>query len=149
MSSAYKVDQLSPNEIVISFPLDEAFSHVSQAMQRLGAVKQEDRGQQFVEGRVKCGLQSVKVRASIVEREQGKTNVVIQASSDDVWGAGAKSATKRLIETLSNIDNPGYQPDRLGMHPAVLAVKLILFVIVLLVVMKYVFPIIFKLLGHS
>jgi hypothetical protein len=111
-------------------------------MGRVGKVKKEDRQQQFVEGRIKYGLQSVKVRASLVEREAGKTNVLIQASSDDVWGAGAKNATKRLVEALRNLDNPGYQPDRLGMHPAALVGLLIGFVFLLLLIMKYVLPLI-------
>lgn len=58
-------------------------------------------------------------------------------------GAGAKNATKRLLETLRNLDNQGYQPDRLGMHPAALVGLLIGFVLLLLVIMKYVFPLIF------
>ena len=68
--------------------------------------------------------------------------MLIQASSDDVWGAGAKNATKRLVETLRNLDNPGYQPDRLGMHPAALVGLLIGFVFLLLLIMKYVLPLI-------
>ena len=142
MTTAPNVDVISSNEVVISSPLAGAFDLVSQAMGRLGKVKKEDRQQQFVEGRIKYGLQSVKVRASLVEREAGKTNVLIQASSDDVWGAGAKNATKRLVEALRNLDNPGYQPDRLGMHPAALVGLLIGFVFLLLLIMKYVLPLI-------
>ena len=68
--------------------------------------------------------------------------MLIQASSDDVWGVGAKNATKRLVEALRNLDNPGYQPDRLGMHPAALVGLLIGFVFLLLLIMKYVLPLI-------
>jgi len=135
-----QVDQLSPNEVVISCPLSQAFPLVASALQRVGKLQQEDRSQQYVSGRIMYGLQSVKVRASLVERVTGKTNVVIQASSDDVWGAGAKHATKRLVETLRNLDNPGYAPDRLGMHPAALVGVVIIFVVLLLLVMKYVLP---------
>ncbi len=142
MTTAPNVDVISSNEVVISSPLAGAFDLVSQAMGRLGKVKKEDRQQQFVEGRIKYGLQSVKVRASLVERDAGKTNVLIQASSDDVWGVGAKNATKRLVEALRNLDNPGYQPDRLGMHPAALVGLLIGFVFLLLLIMKYVLPLI-------
>ena len=31
-----------------------------------------------------------------------------------------RSATKRLIETLTHLKTPGYRPDRLGLHPAAL-----------------------------
>lgn len=94
MTSAPKVDQISPNEVVISCALATAFTYVSGAISRLGKVKEENRGQQFIGGRIKYGLQPVKARASFVERESGKTNVVIQASSDDVWGGWCKECNE-------------------------------------------------------
>jgi hypothetical protein len=118
MTTDIKVNKISPNEIIMLCPFKTAFGHVTEAIERLGKVKKSDRDQQYIEGKIKFGLQSVKVRVSFVERDEGKTNVVIQGSSDDVWGAGAKNATKRLVELLLNLDNPGYKPDRLGMHPA-------------------------------
>jgi hypothetical protein len=41
---------------------------------------------------------------------------------------------------LLNLDNPGYQPDRLGMHSAALVGLLIGFVILVLLAMKYLLP---------
>ena len=135
-----QVRQTRPNELVVCAPADTALDCVAEAIDKLGTVKQRDSGQHVIEGRIRYGLQSVKVRVSLVERIQGETTVVIQASSDDVWGAGAKNATSRLAEMLLNLDNPGYRPDRLGMHPAALVGILIGFVMVLVLVMKYVWP---------
>jgi len=135
--------QTGTNEIVISASFPLAFQQVSEAIQRLGSVKYQDKDQQFVEARIKHGLQSVKVRASLVERSPGETTVVIQASSDDVWKAGAKSATKRLVETLLNLDNPGYRPDRLGMHPGALIGGLLGFLLVVFLAIKFIHPLIF------
>lgn len=137
---ALKVDQVSQNEVVVCCSLGEAFPLVARALQKLGKLQKEDRPGQYVSGVIMYGLQSVKVRVSLVERDPGRTNVVIQASSDDVWGAGAKHATKRLIETLRNLDNPGYAPDRLGIHPAALLGAVIGFVFLLLLALKYVVP---------
>lgn len=58
-------------------------------------------------------------------------------------GAGARSAAKRLVEGLRNLENPGYQPDRLGMHPGALVGSLIGFVFLLLLTMKFALPLIF------
>lgn len=137
---APQVQQLSPNELVITCPFNEAFSLVANALRRIGKVHQEEPHRNYVAGRVMYGLQSVKVRISMVERVAGRTDVVIQASSDDVWGAGAKHATKRLVETLRNLDNPGYEPDRLGIHPAALVGALIGFVLLLLLILNYALP---------
>lgn len=82
----------------------------------------------------------MKVRASLVERTPAEASAVIQASSDDNWGAGARDTTKRLVATLVNLDNPGYQPDRLGMHPAAVVGLLVGFVIVLSFVLNYILP---------
>lgn len=66
-------------------PLDAALAEALGLFGRFGIVKQHDRRQQFIEGRIMFGLQSVKVRLSLVERETGRTTILIQVSLDDVW----------------------------------------------------------------
>jgi hypothetical protein len=134
---AAHVNQLSLNEVVILCPFDQAFSLVSGAFMRVGSIRINDKSQQYMSGVIKYGLQSVKVRASLVERSEGKTNVVIQASSDDVWNAGARNATQRLVEAIRNHDNPGYAPDRLGMHPGALTGLVLAFIIILIIILVY------------
>lgn len=131
--------QTRPNEVVISDSADAAADVVAHTINRLGRVKRRE-GSQAVHGRIKYGLQSVKICASLVERVRGQTTIVIQASGDDVWGAAAKNATERLVEMLLNLDNPGYQPDRLGMHPGALVGFLIGFVLLVLFGLRVVFP---------
>jgi hypothetical protein len=128
------VTQTRDNEVVFNKPFHETYRDVVNAVNRLGKVKQGE--QSRIVGTIKYGLQSVKVNTSVVEEDAGSTRVVIQASSDDVWQQGAKNATRRLIELLLNIENPGYEPDRLGMHPAALVGIIILFVIVLLFILS-------------
>jgi hypothetical protein len=130
--------------VVISTSVDAALDCVAEAVNKLGTVKCREPHQQVLEGRIKYGFQSVKVRVSLVERVRGETTAVIQASSDDVWGAGARNATNRLVEMLLNLDNPGYQADRLGIHPAALIGVLIGFVILLILVMQYVSSVVLR-----
>lgn len=135
------------NELILVTDAATAFASVRSAMERLGRVRKTDEKLRAVEGRVRFGLQSVRVRASIAEEESGRTRVVVQASSDDVWGAGAKSATRRMMELLRNLNTPGYRPDRLGMHPAALVGVLLGFVLVMLAILSYVMPRVFSFFG--
>ena len=116
--------------------MSTAISRVARAVAALGVVKERNAAGQYVRGKIRFGLQSVKVRVSVVEESANQCRVVVQASADDVWGAGARNATRRLIETMRNLDNPGYRPDRSGIHPAALIGVIIGFVIVLLVTMR-------------
>ena len=133
------IRQTRDNEVVIADTAGAAIEVVTFAIKRLGRVKRRE-GNQAVHGRIKYGLQSVKICASLVERVPGQTTVVIQASGDDVWGAAARNATERLVEMLLNHDNPGYQPDRLGIHPAALVGLLIGVVFLVLFILRVVSP---------
>ena len=116
-----RVRRISDSEVVIEAPRSAAFEHVAEALEKLGTLKQRDPNQTFIDGRIRFGLQSVAMRVSLVERDPGQTTVVIQGSSDDALGMAAKNASKRLVQMLENLDNPGFKPDRLGIHPLALA----------------------------
>lgn len=60
--------QTSANEVVLAMPLEVAFEKVSGAIQQVGKIKRHDRSQQFIEGRIRFGLESVKVHTVLVER---------------------------------------------------------------------------------
>jgi hypothetical protein len=124
------VNQTKSNDLEISCSLDKAFEQVKLSLNRIGHVGQENRAQQFIKGTIRYGLQSVKIRVSLIEREANKTTVVIQATSDDIWGAAAQNATKRVVETISNLDNPGYKPNRLGINPIALVALIVGFIFV-------------------
>lgn len=134
------------NELILTTDTRAALASVRSAMERLGRVRATDERRLAVDGRVRFGLQSVRVRVCCAEEGPGRTRVVIQASSDDVWRAGAKSATKRMSEVLRNLDTPSYQPDRLGMHPAALVGSLLAFTFILVVILSYVLPRVFSVL---
>ena len=116
-----RVRRISDTEVVIAAVRSVAFEHVAEAIQKLGTLKQRDPNETFIDGRIRCGLQIVTMRVSLVERDPGQTTVVMQGSSDDIRGMAAQNASKRLVQTLENLDNPGFKPDRLGVNPLALA----------------------------
>jgi hypothetical protein len=133
-----RVQRKSDSEAIIFAPKSIAFGQVAAAMAKLGSVKTRDPSQNFIDGRIKYGLNAVKVRASLVERDPGQTTVVMQGSSGEVWGVAAKNASKRLVEMLENMDNPGFKADRLGINPVALVAIVIVFVIVVAVIVSYI-----------
>jgi TIR domain len=138
----------SDNEIILATDVSSAVANVRSALERVGRVTTVNTAEQSVEGKVRFGLQSARLRISAVETERGRTRVVVQASGDDIWGAAAKSATRRLVETLSNLNNPGYRPDRLGMHPAALVGVLLGFILLLLFLIPLLVSRLMELLGR-
>ena len=132
-----RVRRVSDTEVVIAAPRGVAFEHVAEAIQKLGTLKQRGPDETFIDGRMRYGLQSVAIRVSLVERDPGQTTVVIQGSSDDVWGMGAKNASKRLVSMLENLGNPGFKADRLGISPLALAGVVVGFVVVLGYIMTH------------
>jgi hypothetical protein len=132
--------QTRDNEVTFSHALAEAFACVYEALGRLGRVTESDEEQYWVMGRVWQGLQRVKVRVSVVQDVPGRSRAVIQASSDDFQNRGAQRVTARLVEVLLNLNNPGYRPDRLGVHPLALVFGTLGFLGLLYGVLWYALP---------
>jgi hypothetical protein len=116
-------------EMVLPVPVQPAANQAARALASLGKVRKSTLND--LEGTVTYGFQQVKVRISWTPDPEG-TRLLLQGSSDDLWGAGARSALTRLEATIRNLDVPGYQVDRLGMHPAALVGMLIGFILLLL-----------------
>lgn len=136
-NSKTKIEQISNNELIIYGSINTAFDLIINSLQEIGQINYENREGQFIQGTIMYGFQAVSIRVSFVEREEGRTNVVIQGSSDDIWGAGAKNATSRLVETTLNFDNPGYSPDKSGINPLALGGILAAFVIIIWWILSY------------
>ena len=134
------ITKVSENEIVYPGDIASTWNDVAAALQKLGRTTKPDQQKRFLEGKVRYGLQSVKLRVSLVERDSLQTGIVVQASSDDIWNAGGRNATKRLIETLTHLNTPGYRVDRLGVHPAALFGLVCGIFILLFLIMNFVLP---------
>lgn len=105
-------------ELFLPLPIPQAAHQAQRALAALGQIQEAT--PHYLAGTVAYGFQRVSVRISWAEAPQG-TRLILQGSSDDMWGAGAKNALSRLEATIRNIDVPGYQIDRRGIHPAALA----------------------------
>lgn len=131
---------VAPNETILPCSPDAALNRVATAMAKVGQMRERNDAAQSVDGTVSFGFQRVKLHVSVVGEGADQSRVVVQGSSDDVWGAGAKNATKRFLETLRNLDNPGYQPNRRGIEPAALLGITVIFIVLVFVVVKFLLP---------
>ncbi len=54
-------------------------------------------------GRCRYGLQSVKLRVSVVDTGRGSSLVKVQAFGDDIWGGGARKGTDKILKALESL----------------------------------------------
>ena len=120
---------ISDSEALIGAGLSESMDAARAALARVGNVGRSRSQEPCVTGTVAHGLHRVHLRVSFAQDQRG-TRVVVQARGDDAWGTGAKSAARRFLETLRNLNNPGYLPDRLGMSVAVLVAQVLAIIVV-------------------
>lgn len=131
-----KLNIVSENEISTSENVIEFNKLLKESFSKLG--KLESSTDTYIEGKIKYGLQSVKVRVSWAN-EGELTRYIFQGKSDDIWNKGGKNAVSRLIEVIKNHNVPGYEVDRLGMHPAALAGAVIGLIFIVIFGLKILF----------
>lgn len=79
----------------------EAVAAVETAFGSIGKVLEVQPGTGTVIGRARYGLQSVKLRVSVLDGPRPGTSVLeITGASDDLWGAAARKGTEKLIAAL-------------------------------------------------
>lgn len=118
-------------------PAPQAFSAAQKAVSAIGKVTSSNIGDYTINGKVRYGLQSVKLRVTI--RPNGATsNVVAEAESDDLWNAGGKSVVNRFLEALDRSNDPKYVPDRQGMSTGKLIVMIALFLMILVILFSFI-----------
>lgn len=76
---------------------------LQQAFAQIGKVVEVSELTSTVTGRCRYGLQSIKLRAAVLDGADGKSLVQIQAFGDDVWGGGARKGTDKLIAALETL----------------------------------------------
>lgn len=73
---------------------------LQRAFAQIGKVLEVSELASTVKGRCRYGLQSVKLRAAVLDGPEGKSIVQIQGFGDDIWGGGARKGTDKLIAAL-------------------------------------------------
>lgn len=132
----------SAREFVVSYSEEECVRRLSLALSALGQVEEVSNGTRTIVGTMKYGLQKVRLRISYEPTSDG-TRVRIWGAGDDVWGAASRSTADRLITGLDKVDEPNWQPDKLGMSQGNLAIMVVAFVLILIVLL----PILIKAAG--
>lgn len=56
-----------------------------------------------VTGRVRYGLQRIKLRVSVHDHGDGTSVLHVHAFGDDVWGGGARKGTDKLLQALNSV----------------------------------------------
>jgi hypothetical protein len=123
-------------EMHLDFDLEEAKRRVVNALIAVGTVVET--APTHVDGQVRHGLQRVKVRIAWAAKDKG-TRLVLQGSSDDFAGVGAKSALERVEAAIKFADVPGFVPDRAGAHPAVVFGSVCAVVVLVVLVLRLLF----------
>jgi hypothetical protein len=123
-------DQIAANEIVLPLKPDVALKRVTQAMERLGSIKQTDLATKTVKGKIRIGLGSLAVQVFVADVGADQSRVVIQSGRGDIWGWSSRNINRRFGDTLRNLDNPAFKVDRFGAHPVaiILAVSVVVIV---------------------
>lgn len=57
-----------------------------------------------ITGKTRCGLQSVKLRVSVLSQGDRQSLVQIQGFGDDVWGGAARKGTDKLLRALDALN---------------------------------------------
>lgn len=113
---------------------EAALRDIQEALGMIGEVDNVDHANLTIEGSSRYGLQKVHLRVEIVP--QGETTIItIKALGDDWRAVGAKCCIARLLETIDNLGNPDYRPDRRGIRPLRLVLQIIAGIVLVLLVM--------------
>jgi hypothetical protein len=92
-------------------PRTEALADLERAFGTIGRVVEVSIATGTIIGRCRYGLQSVKLRVSVIDQGDGRSLIEIGAAADDVWGAGARKGTDKLVAALGAIAAEGPERD--------------------------------------
>lgn len=81
----------------------EALADLERAFSSIGKVVEVSKLTASITGRTRYGLQSVKLRVSVLSLGTGRSTIQIQGSGNDIWGAGARKGTDKLIRALESL----------------------------------------------
>jgi TIR domain len=112
--------RMSDNEVIVTAQADAAIECIRASLSRLGRVTSVDAALQIVEGKVRVGLSSARLRMVVTPLDRARTRIVVQPAGGGDWGFASRNASRRLLDTLSNLTNPGYSVNRRGARRAAL-----------------------------
>jgi hypothetical protein len=79
---------------------DDTMSDLARAFGSVGKVLDSSETTGTISGRVRYGLQTVRLRVSVFEETPERSRIEIQGFGDDIWGGGARKGADKLIQAL-------------------------------------------------
>jgi len=79
---------------------DNTMADVARAFGSVGKVLDSSATTGTISGRVRYGLQAVRLRVSVFEETPERCRIEIQGFGDDIWGGGARKGADKLIKAL-------------------------------------------------
>jgi hypothetical protein len=89
----------------VQYPRPElqALADLQRAFEAIGKVVEINKTTLSITGKARCGLQSVKLRVSVLSQGDDRSLIQIQGFGDDVWGGGARKGTDKLLRALESL----------------------------------------------
>jgi hypothetical protein len=120
----------SNRRVAYQRPPGQAIDDVAAAFGECGSLLEVNEVLHHVSGRVRYGLQAVRLRVAALPEGDGASLLEIQGFADDIWGAGARKGTEKLLRALEQVElarrpampmpdetSEGWKPDPTGRHP--------------------------------
>jgi hypothetical protein len=104
---------------------EQTMADLRRSFEAIGRVTEYSEVLGTVSGKCRYGLQSVKLRVSVVEETPSRCLVQVQGFADDIWGAGARAGTDKLLAEMAKTPldllpagtGEGWYADPSGRHP--------------------------------
>ena len=85
----------------LAMPPDEAWERLQEAFAEIGKVTEASDNARFLVGKVRYGLNPVRLRISVLSGGAEGTSILdIQGRGQDVWGVASRKAIDRLLGAL-------------------------------------------------
>jgi hypothetical protein len=111
-------------------PVAQAIEDLKTAFAEAGSLLEVNESTQLVAGRVRYGLQAIRLRVTVFADGASASVLEIQGFGDDIWGGGARKGTDKLLRTLEALETgrrpatpppadttEGWKPDPTGRYP--------------------------------
>jgi hypothetical protein len=112
--SSERISILSEDRLLLYRPLTIAFDQVADAINRVGRVELIEREQNFIICKIRYKFRLIQISIALYNVENDKTYILTDTPDSLAQDPAIKNVTERLVQTIFNMDNPNYKPDRLG-----------------------------------
>ncbi len=92
----------SSRELFVEDNIKKVLAILEKAINKVGSVIESNKKTYTLIAQTRYGLQTVKIRISLVPKDTG-TIINFNGASDDIWGAGARKGIDKIINELNTL----------------------------------------------